>query len=47
MQLVEHYLEDADNFTAIASLDRSPRRVFSDPLYDVVSRSSGPYAHDT
>jgi SAM-dependent methyltransferase len=47
MQLVERYLEDADNFTAIASLNRSPRRLFSDPLYDVVGRSTGPYAHDT
>src|SRR5829696_3741958 len=47
MQLVERYLEDADNFTAIASLNRSPRRLFSDPHYDVVGRSTGPYAHDT
>ena len=42
MQLVERYLEDAGNFTDIHSLDRSPRRLFSDPLYAVVGRSTGP-----
>ncbi len=32
MQLVEHYLREAGNFENIRSLDRSPRRMFSDPL---------------
>ncbi|HSK99377.1 MAG TPA: methyltransferase domain-containing protein [Rubrobacteraceae bacterium] len=41
MQLVERYLEEAGNFNDIASLDRSPRRVFSDPLYAVIGKSSG------
>ena len=43
MQLVERYLEDAGNFADIRSLDRSPRRMFNDPLYAVVGRSTGPY----
>jgi hypothetical protein len=34
MRLVESYLEEAGNFR---SLDRSPRRVFGDPLYAVVA----------
>ena len=42
MQLVERYLEDAGNFRNIRSLDRSPRRLFSDPLYAVVGTSTGP-----
>lgn len=42
MQLVKRYLEDAGNFTDTHSLDRSPRRLFSDPLYAVVGRSTGP-----
>jgi hypothetical protein len=41
MQLVERYLEDAGNFSEIHNLDRSPRRLFSDPLYAVVGRSMG------
>lgn len=41
MQLVEDYLRDAGNFTGIRSLDRSPRRMFSDPLYAVVGESAG------
>ena len=44
MRLVERYLEEAGNFDNIHSLDRSPRRLFSDPLYAVVGRSTGPYA---
>ena len=44
MQLVERYLEDAGNFADIRSLDRSPRRMFNDPLYAVVGRSTGPYS---
>jgi SAM-dependent methyltransferase len=43
MQLVERYLEEAGNFGNIRSLDRSPRRMFSDPLYAVVGESIGPY----
>jgi SAM-dependent methyltransferase len=43
MLLVERYLEDAGNFTNIRSLDRSPRRLFTDPLYAVVGESTGPY----
>jgi SAM-dependent methyltransferase len=43
MRLVESYLEEAGNFRNIRSLDRSPRRVFGDPLYAVVAESAGPY----
>jgi SAM-dependent methyltransferase len=44
MKLVEGYLEEAGNFDNLCSLDRSPRRMFSDPLYAVVGESTGPYA---
>jgi SAM-dependent methyltransferase len=44
MQLVESYLREAGNFRDIHSLDRSPRRLFSDPLYAAVARSTGPFA---
>ncbi len=44
MQLVEHYLREAGNWSDVHSLDRSPRRMFSDPLYAVVGRSTGAYA---
>ena len=43
MRLVERYLEEAGNFFNIRSLDRSPRRLFSDPLYAVVGESTGSY----
>ena len=43
MSLVERYLQEAGNFRNIRSLDRSPRRMFSDPLYAVVGESTGPY----
>jgi SAM-dependent methyltransferase len=43
MQLVERYLEEAGTFRSIRSLDRSPQRTFSDPLYAVVGRSTGSY----
>jgi SAM-dependent methyltransferase len=43
MRLVEGYLQEAGNFRDIHSLDRSPRRLFSDPLYAVVGRSTGPF----
>ncbi len=46
VRLVEHYLEEAGNFQNIRSLDRSPRRVFSDPLYAVIGESTGPHADD-
>jgi SAM-dependent methyltransferase len=46
MRLVESYLREAGNFRDIHSLDRSPRRPFSDPLYAVVGRSTGPFAGD-
>ncbi len=42
MRLVESYLEEAGNFRNVRSLDRSPRRVFGDPLYAVVAESVGP-----
>jgi SAM-dependent methyltransferase len=42
MRLVEDYLRDAGNWDEIVGLDRSPRRLFSDPLYAVVGRSKGP-----
>ncbi len=44
MNLVERYLREAGNFENIHSLDRSPRRLFTDPLYAVVGESAGPYA---
>jgi SAM-dependent methyltransferase len=46
MQLVERYLREAGNWSDIYSLDRSPRRLFTDPLYAVIGRSAGPYADD-
>jgi SAM-dependent methyltransferase len=44
MRLVEGYLQEAGNFRDIHSLDRSPDHLFSDPLYAVVGRSTGPFA---
>lgn len=41
-RLVERYLHEAGNWTDVHSLDRSPRRLFTDPLYAVVGRSTGP-----
>jgi len=41
MRLVENYLEAAGNFGNVRSLDRSPRRMFSDPLYAVIGESTG------
>jgi len=43
MRLVEGYFQEAGNFKNVRSLDRSPRRAFSDPLYAVVAESAGPY----
>jgi SAM-dependent methyltransferase len=42
MRLVEEYLREAGNFRGVRSLDRSPRRMFSDPLYAVIGESTGP-----
>jgi SAM-dependent methyltransferase len=44
VRLVEGYLKEAGNFRKVRSLDRSPRRLFSDPLYAVVGESAGPYS---
>jgi len=46
-RLVEDYFREAGNFGDVRSLDRSPRRLFSDPLYAVVGKSKGPFAGDT
>jgi SAM-dependent methyltransferase len=46
MQLVKDYFREAGNFEDVRGLDRSPRRVFSDPLYAVVGESTGPFAGD-
>jgi hypothetical protein len=46
MRLVEGYLQEAGTFRDIYCLDHSPRRLFSDPLYAVVGRSTGPFAGD-
>lgn len=43
IRLVESYLEEAGNFANVRSLDRSPKRMFSDPLYAVIGESIGPY----
>ena len=42
VRLVEHFLEEAGNFNSVRGLDRSPRKMFSDPLYAVVGESRGP-----
>ena len=47
MRLVERYLEEAGNWSDVHSFDRSPRRLFTDPLFAVVGRSTGPYVNDT
>ena len=44
MRLIEDYLREAGNWEDVRSLDRSPRRMFSDPLYAVVGRSMDPRA---
>jgi SAM-dependent methyltransferase len=43
MRLVERYFEEAGNFDYIQSFDRSPRRMYSDPLYAVIGSSTGPH----
>ena len=42
VRLVEEYLQEAGNFENVRGLDRSPRRLFSDPLYAVIGESTGP-----
>ena len=42
VRLVEGYLREAGNWDGIEGLDRSPSRMFSDPLYAVVGESAGP-----
>ena len=42
IEIVEGYLRDAGNWKDIHGLDRSPRRMFSDPLYAVIARSAEP-----
>lgn len=39
LELVGHYLQEADNWESIELLDRSPNR-WSDPLYAVVARAA-------
>ena len=41
MRLVEEYLRETGTFQNVRSLDRSPRRMFSDPLYAVIGESTG------
>jgi SAM-dependent methyltransferase len=43
VRLVEEYLREAGNFENVRGLDRSPRRLFSDPLYAVIGKSTGPH----
>ena len=46
VRLVERYLQEAGNFETIRGLDRSPRRLFSDPLYAVIGDSMGLHAEE-
>ena len=41
VRLVQGYLEEAGNFRDVRGLDRSPRRMFSDPLYAVIGEGAG------
>ena len=45
VRLVERYLHEAGNWSNVQSLDRSPRRLFSDPLYAVIGESAAPTGH--
>ncbi len=47
LRLVEQYLEEAGNWRDVHSVDRSPRRMFSDPLYAVIGHSAGPLEKGT
>jgi SAM-dependent methyltransferase len=42
VRLVEEYLREAGNFENVRGLDRSPGRMFSDPLYAVIGQRTGP-----
>ena len=42
IRLVEGYLREAGNFENVRGLDRSPHKMFSDPLYAVIGQSTGP-----
>jgi SAM-dependent methyltransferase len=42
IRLVKEYLREAGNFEYVRGLDRSPQRMFSDPLYTVIGESMGP-----
>jgi hypothetical protein len=44
VRLVESYLHETGNFENVRGLDRSPRRLFSDPLYAVIGESTGAQA---
>lgn len=44
VRLVEDYLREAGTWEDVQSLDRSPRGIFSDPLYAAVGRSTGTHA---
>jgi hypothetical protein len=46
MKLVERYLQEAGNFRNIRSMDRSPRRLFSDPLYAVIGEGAVPHTDE-
>ena len=46
VRLVEEYLRQAGNFENVRDLDRSPRRMFSDPLYAVIGESMGAYVEE-
>ena len=39
---MEDYLREAGSFENVRSLDRGPRRIFSDPLYAVIGESKEP-----
>jgi hypothetical protein len=43
MKLVERYLEEAGNFRNVRSLDRSPKRLFSNELYAVIGEGKEPH----
>jgi SAM-dependent methyltransferase len=47
LKLVERYLQEAGSFRNICSLDCSPRRLFSDPLYAVIGESTAPHAESS
>ena len=46
MRLVERYLEEAEHFRNVRSLDRRPHYLFADPLYAVAGESTAAYTSD-